>query len=246
MAHSPLLLILLSLSALILSVSAVCNSPQVTCPTSASNQVPTPFYALTFDINPATSVGGTTDYQWLATDTSETCAYEHAGVVYLGAAANNGAGAGASDGTGVGYIDLNSTTGAHSAGSSLTSLANLGSASSGLVSQGSSGWSLEFTGKAFANTAGADFYCLGQGSGVYDILQGFVGTTNEVDHTIGYGVDGNTTFTRAALPSGPTSGLQYNECQHTSTLTQLSATRAAAGQPEARSPAHLPLWSHLP
>ena len=215
MTLSRLAVLVAFLFALFLSVHAVCNSPQVTCPTSGSNQVPTPFYALTFDTDPASTVGGTTDYQWLATDTSETCAYLHTGVINLGAAANGGAGDGISDGTGIGYVDLSATTGANSAGSALTSLANLGSASSGSVTAGTSGWSFEFTGKAFANTQWAKFYCLGNGAGVYDIYDGFNYQSNEIDNNLNY--NGGNNF-RVMLPNDPTNGLQYNECQHTSTL----------------------------
>ena len=151
----------LCLSALFLCASAVCNSPQVTCPAASSDQVPQPFYALTFDSDPTASVGGVIDYQWLATDTSETCAYLHSGVVYLGAAANSsGSGGGLSDGSGLGYIDLSATTGPNSAGTSLTALANVGSPSSGQVVTGTSGWSFEFTAKAFAITDGAKMFCM--------------------------------------------------------------------------------------
>lgn len=204
MALSSLLLTLLSLFALFLSVSGVCNTPQLTCPASAATQVPNPFYSLTFDVDPTSLVGGTTNYAWLATDSSEDCPYVHSGIVNLGLTSGNG---GNSDGSGLGYIDLNATTGPNSAGSALTSLANVGSPSTGLVTQGTSGWSFEFTGKAYSQTAWAKFYCMGQGAGVYDILQGLVGGTNEIDHTLNYATG---TMNRVVLPNNAATGLQLN------------------------------------
>ena len=222
MARSFLLCTVLSFCALLVSVSAVCNSPQVTCPSSSDQQAPLPFYSLTFDNDPSTAVGGTIDYKWIGTDISETCPYLHSGVVYTGITSGNG---GASDGSGLGYIDLNATTGPNSAGSALTALPNLGSPSSGVVSAGTSGWSFEFTGKAFSQTAWAKFYCMGDGPGVYDILQGFVSGTNEVDHTLDYATG---TFNRVVLPpNSATTGLQLNACPHIDTIsiTQIHTQR---------------------
>ena len=221
MSRSFLLLTtLLSLSTLFLSASAVCNSPQLTCPTGL-DEVPSPFYALTFDQNPAAAVGSPTNYQWLASDASETCPYVHQGVVNLGAASGNG---GVSDGTGLGYIDLNVTLGPQSAGAAVTTLGkNIGGASSGSIGAGTSGWSFEFTAKAFSSTGYAKFYCMGQGAGEYDILEGFVGTSQEIDHTID--LANGDSYNRVVLPNQP--GLPFNTCQPSSSRNNSMLRQAA-------------------
>ena len=175
----PLLVLVVACCGLLVSVSSQCNTPQLSCPAQSSlAEVPTPWYSLTFDTDPAAVVGPTA-YNWSATDTTETCAYSHSGMVTF-----DGEGDSDSYSGGTSYIDLNAVSCENSPGSGVSLNNDLpyidGHNSSGNITSGTAGWSFEVTVKAQASSLWAKFYCLGNGAGSYDISLGFVESTAAV------------------------------------------------------------------
>ena len=208
MLRLPLLVLLLICSCLVATATSLCLTPQVSCPASSTlAEVPTAWYAVTFDTDPSLVVGQTA-YNWSAVDPTESCPYAHSGVVSFD-------GEGFSDGlSGQSYVDLNAVSGPNSAGLSapLSQSTIGGYGGSGDVAAGTSGWSFEVTGRAEGNTVWAKLYCLGAGEGYHDILTGFVETTLEIDHSLDYAQSAGVAANRVVFPRQP--GVPLHAWQH--------------------------------
>ena len=188
------------LSSLLVGVSSQCLSAQVTCANSPSVQVPIPFYNLSFNTQPSTA----TAWTYVATDTTDTCTYQHKGAALFNGTGNSGV-------TGLSYVDINAAVGTPNSAGVAPIAGNFGGAGAGSYAASTQGWSFEVTVKSTGvPTNWAKVFCLGNGAGNYDVLLGYNGGNYELDFTVDYTASGAATNEVVV----PNPSLQLNRWYH--------------------------------
>ena len=141
--------------------------------------VPAALYNLTFSSNPVAGQASAT-YGWQQSVSSDsTCSFVHQGVAtFRGGVASIGGQ----------YVNLSAATGPSSAGAAVPS--TIGGAGSGALSDGTLGWSFEFTFLSGTESVNAKIWSMGAGEAVWNIFAGPDGQGTGANFGV-YGGDGN-------------------------------------------------------
>ena len=148
------------------AASLISTTPASSCtakPSCSSNPaaVPAAWYNLTFATNPVASYS-TATYTWQQSASSDSgCAYTHTGLASF---------AGGTSSSGGQYLDLNYATGANSSGTKIPG--TIGGAGSGSLTDGTMGWSFEFTFLSGQEAVNGKIFAMGAGQAVWNIFAG--------------------------------------------------------------------------
>ena len=150
----------------------------ITCASTAStsSQIPASaiFFAAPFCTDPRQNTAimsspSLAQYSWLLHNTSNDAAGIHTGIIVL-------SGTTSQSGTNPQWIDLTTSTGAHSIGQTLGMLGGLGT---GMISAGTVGWSFEVSVKSYVHLDWSKVFDLGDSSNqAYEIVIGWDGAAS--------------------------------------------------------------------
>ena len=158
-AMSPLLLLAATLLAVLSCVAAqTCQTPP---PCSSSpTVVPTAWYNLTFSVAPTAT---TPTFTYETTDNVDIgCGFIHTGLAKFAGGASNTVG---------NYIDLSAPIGSTNS-SGIAPLGMIGGLGTGRQSDGTSGWSFEWTFRSGVEAGNAKIFAIGAGQAVWNIFAG--------------------------------------------------------------------------